>query len=357
MEIPDPAVEIIISLPRRGKIRTLSPEDCDELIVAAARAKSMHLAALAALQPQEPPRGSHPYPAPAARAAAESMPPGAANAICSHPGCGHPGSVHYLLSPHDHGCNQCEDQRYTAQRAITGAAIAAARTEATDGPVCNAGSPDGERFRCTRMPGHDSLHVALGSEGSDSEPVTWPQGQQSYSGTACLVVSGHGTVCIADHAPHAGPHKDMWGFEWWGSAQAVADEDEAGAGTRCGARPYPPGSEGDDGTECILPAGHDGPHDDGPEPYPATDGLQCLEHDGDWACGAQRGHGGPDHLAYAAGEIRHRWPVSAVPHEEGDVCPYYEGDGGPCRMCGHAPNLHEDGPDVIFRAEPEASQP
>jgi hypothetical protein len=29
----------------------------------------------------------------------------------------------------------------------------------------------------------------------------------------------------------------------------------------CGARPYPAGSEGDDGTECALPAGHDGPHD------------------------------------------------------------------------------------------------
>jgi hypothetical protein len=32
----------------------------------------------------------------------------------------------------------------------------------------------------------------------------------------------------------------------------------------CGVRPYPAGSEGDDGTECALPAGHDGPHNDGP---------------------------------------------------------------------------------------------
>ena len=32
----------------------------------------------------------------------------------------------------------------------------------------------------------------------------------------------------------------------------------------CGARPYPPGSEGDDGTVCMLPAGHTGPHDDAP---------------------------------------------------------------------------------------------
>ena len=32
---------------------------------------------------------------------------------------------------------------------------------------------------------------------------------------------------------------------------------------RCGSRPYPAGSEGDDGTECVLPKGHDGDHDDG----------------------------------------------------------------------------------------------
>jgi hypothetical protein len=30
----------------------------------------------------------------------------------------------------------------------------------------------------------------------------------------------------------------------------------------CGATPYPRGSEGDDGTVCILPAGHPGPHSD-----------------------------------------------------------------------------------------------
>jgi hypothetical protein len=30
----------------------------------------------------------------------------------------------------------------------------------------------------------------------------------------------------------------------------------------CGARPYPAGSEADDGTECLLSEGHDGPHDD-----------------------------------------------------------------------------------------------
>jgi hypothetical protein len=32
----------------------------------------------------------------------------------------------------------------------------------------------------------------------------------------------------------------------------------------CGASPYESGSEGDDGTMCLLPAGHDGPHDDMP---------------------------------------------------------------------------------------------
>lgn len=44
---------------------------------------------------------------------------------------------------------------------------------------------------------------------------------------------------------------------------------------KCGARPYAAGSEGDDGTECILPAGHDGPHDDGPVPQPAADLSDC----------------------------------------------------------------------------------
>jgi hypothetical protein len=39
----------------------------------------------------------------------------------------------------------------------------------------------------------------------------------------------------------------------------------AAAQAGCGARPYPAGSEGDDGTECVLPAGHAGPHDDDPE--------------------------------------------------------------------------------------------
>lgn len=48
--------------------------------------------------------------------------------------------------------------------------------------------------------------------------------------------------------PHA-EHRDTDG-ETWPAA--------------CGARPYPAGSEGDDGTECVLPAGHDGPHDDEP---------------------------------------------------------------------------------------------
>jgi hypothetical protein len=31
---------------------------------------------------------------------------------------------------------------------------------------------------------------------------------------------------------------------------------------KCGARPYPAGSEGDDGTVCMLPKYHNGPHDD-----------------------------------------------------------------------------------------------
>jgi len=48
------------------------------------------------------------------------------------------------------------------------------------------------------------------------------------------------------------------------------------SGAACGARPYPAGSEGDDGTECVLPAGHDGPHDDGPAPkYELGDAVRA----------------------------------------------------------------------------------
>lgn len=50
------------------------------------------------------------------------------------------------------------------------------------------------------------------------------------------------------------------------AAMEVSPEQEAWERAQydpqCGARPYPAGSEGDDGTECALPAGHDGPHDD-----------------------------------------------------------------------------------------------
>jgi hypothetical protein len=45
----------------------------------------------------------------------------------------------------------------------------------------------------------------------------------------------------------------------------AAIKDAAGDELLCGSRPYPAGSEGDDGTECMLPKGHDGPHADAPE--------------------------------------------------------------------------------------------
>lgn len=51
----------------------------------------------------------------------------------------------------------------------------------------------------------------------------------------------------------------------WIAAQ-LAPEPEAAT---CGARPYPAGSEGDDGTECTLPPHDDGQHDDtAAEPEP-----------------------------------------------------------------------------------------
>jgi hypothetical protein len=45
-----------------------------------------------------------------------------------------------------------------------------------------------------------------------------------------------------------------------------AEQIREGEPAACGARPYPAGSEGDDGTECALPAGHEGEHDDSPAP-------------------------------------------------------------------------------------------
>jgi hypothetical protein len=45
----------------------------------------------------------------------------------------------------------------------------------------------------------------------------------------------------------------------------VTDATGRALAAACGARPYPAGSEGDDGTECALPAGHYVPHDDLPE--------------------------------------------------------------------------------------------
>ena len=46
-----------------------------------------------------------------------------------------------------------------------------------------------------------------------------------------------------------------------GNTEVISAEEHAATAPACGARPYPAGSEGDDGTECALPAGHAGPHD------------------------------------------------------------------------------------------------
>ena len=80
-------------------------------------------------------------------------------------------------------------------------------------------------------------------------------------------------------------------------------------------------SENGDNEHCARFDGHQPPHrtlvgekwDDGPEPYQVNEPLQCGESDGGWRCNAQRGHGGPDHIAYVGGRDSHRWPVTPVP--------------------------------------------
>ena len=74
-----------------------------------------------------------------------------------------------------------------------------------------------------------------------------------------------------------------------------------GDAEKCGERPYPAGSEGDDGTRCMLATGHDGPHDDSAlvemdkvTAYPAEDPGDCLEH-------ADPGH------CHAAAEYDGKW--------------------------------------------------
>lgn len=83
--------------------------------------------------------------------------------------------------------------------------------------------------------------------------------------TGTSVVTEDEPPCIDERCPVRGfgPHRhdtpvtaedDFHPSRWTGPHEAT-----------CGARPYPAGSEGDDGTECMLPAGHDGKHADAPE--------------------------------------------------------------------------------------------
>lgn len=75
MEIPDPVPEIVIAIPKRGKMRVTTVEEADALIAQACKAKAMILAAKAATDPADPAataagqaeaappeRGAHPYP-------------------------------------------------------------------------------------------------------------------------------------------------------------------------------------------------------------------------------------------------------------------------------------------------------
>jgi hypothetical protein len=64
-------------------------------------------------------------------------------------------------------------------------------------------------------------------------------------------------------APHGRRHL------WKGRCQLCGkpEDDALHAPERCGSRPYPAGSEGDDGTECVRPKGHPGDHSDEPIPF------------------------------------------------------------------------------------------
>jgi hypothetical protein len=109
--------------------------------------------------------------------------------------------------------------------------------EMTAGDECGDAYPFDASLRCQRDPGHSGDHAA--SPGPDRLTRRWP--------------------AAGDDEPE--------GLE----DAAAQDEDEADdpfmKAERCGSRPYPAGSEGDDGTECVRPKGHPGDHSDEPIPF------------------------------------------------------------------------------------------
>lgn len=119
------------------------------------------------------------------------------------------------------------------------------RDKAAAAPLCNTViMPSG--YGCTMPSGHDGEHQA------PARPAKTLCKARPLFGHVCILVDGHD-----------GHHRTDAGDEWdelpaVGPAAAAAKEPEL-----CDSRPFPAGSEGDDGTRCVLPAGHDGAHDDG----------------------------------------------------------------------------------------------
>lgn len=68
---------------------------------------------------------------------------------------------------------------------------------------------------------------------------------------------------LAHRAEMAAPHGRRYVYQGTCQLCGKPEDDALHAPERCDSRPYPAGSEGDDGTECVLPKGHDGDHDDG----------------------------------------------------------------------------------------------
>lgn len=99
---------------------------------------------------------------------------------------------------------------------------------------------------------NEPLHAGPAIEGTVVKRGEHPYPVPCRATTLIKDGMGGTTAYCTREAGHGGLHHDGPAAEW-GDEPAV-----------CGARPYPAGSEGDDGTQCVLPAhGDDVPHDDG----------------------------------------------------------------------------------------------
>ncbi|HEY1706396.1 MAG TPA: hypothetical protein VGG75_42530 [Trebonia sp.] len=102
-------------------------------------------------------------------------------------------------------------------------------------------------------------YTAMCEKGVDGQTSTFEVNGHTYTAAAvCFLARGHDGDC-----------KSL--------AQVRAEKNAANAAEqhkpeRCPSRPYPDGSEGDDGTVCVLPKGHEGDHWDGPE----LEGLEDI---------------------------------------------------------------------------------